>query len=236
MRVVRDLDGDEIAFPRLLARDLVREAPTFRGAPNPETGETLIYGPGPDFVTGWGSVEPGRVVDLLRAQREEADVFREEEISGGEWHSWRIPVDGSLSEAALRVTVAWDDVPGPVMSSDFEPKLVNDLDIVLISPSGEAYGPWILDPLPIDEATYFEGLDPITTADLRPARRCTASAWWEGEDTLGCEDHLNNVEQVLVDRPETGWWTLHVRAHQIPEGTQFYSLVMTQECSDNPSD
>ena len=128
------------------ARELVREAPTFRGAPNPETGETLIYGPGPDFVTGWGSVEPGRVVDLLRAQREAAAVVRAEEISGGEWHSWRIPVDGSLSEAALRVTVAWDDVPGPVMSSDFEPKLVNDLDIVLISPSGEAYGPWILDP------------------------------------------------------------------------------------------
>ena len=221
------------------ARDLVRMSPPYRDDANPDTGESLPYGPGPDFVTGWGLVRADRAIALLRHQASSADALQEREIAEGEVQSWRIPVDASSFDGSLRVTVVWDDAPGPVMSDDFESKLVNDLDVVLLSPSGVPHGPWVIDPLPIDSESYFDGIDPIETSDLRSARRCEPRDWWAGalgtEPRSGgeesCEDHRNNVEQVLVDAPESGWWTVVVRGGTVPEGPQRYSLFVTQDCS-----
>jgi len=221
------------------ARDLVRPTPPYRDDASPDTGESLPYTPGPDFVTGWGSVRADRAVALFRHQASGADAVQEREIAEGEVHTWRIPVDASTFSGPLRVTIVWDDAPGPVMTDDFEPKLVNDLDLVLISPTEVPHGPWVLDPLPIDPDSYFDGIDPIETSDLGGARRCEPRDWWapvlgtspRSEGAESCEDHRNNVEQVLVDAPETGWWTIAVRGGAVPEGPQRYSLFVTQDCS-----
>lgn len=107
---------------------------------------------------------------------------------------------------------------------------MHDLDLVLVSPSGVAHGPWMLSRPPLAENPY-EGIDPITTADIVPATRCAEPTYWEGAATEACEDHLNNVEQVVVDAPEAGTWTLRVRAADVWIGPQDYSLVLSQACS-----
>ena len=77
-----------------------------------------------------------------------------------------------------------------------EVTLVNDLDLVVTGPDGTQYYPWTLDPLAPDQ----------------PAVRTQA-------------DHINNIEQVLVENPAAGEWTIEVVGHNVPDGPQHFSLV-----------
>jgi len=77
--------------------------------------------------------------------------------------------------------------------------LVNDLDLVVTDSSGVRHFPWTLDPA-----------DP--NADAVRTQ----------------EDHLNNVEMILVDSAVLeGLWTLEVVGTDVPVGPQCYSLVYT---------
>lgn len=77
-----------------------------------------------------------------------------------------------------------------------ETALVNDLDLVVIDPLGVRYYPWTLDPA-------------LPTA---PAVRDR-------------EDHLNNVEQIVIDDPLPGTYLVHVRSYAIPHGPQTYTVT-----------
>ena len=80
------------------------------------------------------------------------------------------------------------------------PALVNDLDLWVLSPSAQQAFPWTLNPL-----------NPSFNAVRTRA------------------DHVNNIEQVVVDAPEAGTWSVEVRGFNIPDGPQSFSI-----CS-NPS-
>jgi len=73
--------------------------------------------------------------------------------------------------------------------------LVNDLDLVVIDPLGRRWFPWTLNP----------------AAPAEPAVR-------------GRVDRLNNVEQVFVEEPTAGEWTVEVAGFAVPSGPQGYSL------------
>lgn len=79
-------------------------------------------------------------------------------------------------------------------------QLVNDLDLTAVSPSGATYYPWTLEP----------------SNPSAPALRTKA-------------DHRNNVEQVVVDAPEPGLWTVRVTGTSVPQGPQTYTLATTPE-------
>jgi hypothetical protein len=96
----------------------------------------------------------------------------------------------------VRFMVYWSD---PAATPGASPALVNNLDLVVTDPSTNAYLPWILDPTP----------DPITL-DL-PATN--------GVDTL------NNVEQVLINNPEAGDYTIDITGFNVPMGPQEYFVV-----------
>ncbi len=96
----------------------------------------------------------------------------------------------------LRVMLMWPDKAAAVNAN---PAIVNDLDLVLVDPSSNTHLPWVLDPTP----------DPA---------RLDAPA------TRG-EDHLNTMEQVTVDNPASGAWTVRVTGHAIPQGPQTYYIV-----------
>ena len=76
-----------------------------------------------------------------------------------------------------------------------EAALVNDLDLLVTGPAG-TFHPWTLDPL-----------DPAA-----PAVRTGP-------------DHLNNIEQVVVDDPTPGTWFVQVHGFSVPQGPQTFSIA-----------
>jgi fibronectin type 3 domain-containing protein len=75
------------------------------------------------------------------------------------------------------------------------PSLINDLDLRVLDPSSSQAFPWTLDPS-----------SPSTPA-VRTAR-----------------NSRDNVEQVLVDNPVAGIWTVEVAGFSVPQGPQPFSI------------
>ena len=95
-----------------------------------------IEAPGPDYRSGFGSVRVQPAVDTILEER-----FLEAEIAQNETYAFIVIVDPDDTE--LRVTLAWDDVPG---TPNVDPVLVNDLDLRVIGPDATVHLPWTLDP------------------------------------------------------------------------------------------
>ncbi len=96
----------------------------------------------------------------------------------------------------VRFMVYWSD---PAATAGADPALVNDLDLVVKNPSNTSFLPWILDPTP--NATTLD--NPATTG----------------------VDRLNNVEQVLINNPAAGNYTVDVSGFNVPFGPQEYFVV-----------
>ena len=189
------------------AEDLVQD-PAVGGEPaNADTGVPVVYHAGPDWATGYG------LIDAVAATRTVGNPgqFLEDEItSTGEVDSHEFLVRPGTPE--LKVTLVWDDFPGSILTPNTAPKLVNDLDLVLIGPNGAVHEPLVLPPLPPEvPAPNYTGVDPINPGDIAAAAPGT--------------DHLNNVEQVRVASPLPGLWRARVRGYAVPQPIQKYSLV-----------
>ncbi|MBD0254802.1 MAG: S8 family serine peptidase [Cytophagales bacterium] len=102
----------------------------------------------------------------------------------------------------LKVTLAWND---PAARPNATPALENDLDLRLAGPGG-AWLPWKLDP----------------TAD--PARLAAPA-------TRG-EDHLNNVEQVSLEKPAAGTYTVAVKGFAVGAGAQAFYVAYQWDAGD----
>lgn len=212
-----------------------------------QKGRYTKFGKGPDFVTGWGNVNTRAALDFISGynpRTKEFPYFKEFAVADGMEKRWRFRVKGEKEK--IRVTLVWDDAPGEIdYSTDgkkvFESKLVNDLDLYLISPSGKYYYPWRLDPLPTDainEKGYpvdgfpEEGLENIKESDVRDAYNYCNS---QNRLEAACFDHLNNVEVVDVEHPELGNWQAVVRGFSVEKGNdssgnaQIASIVADEE-------
>ncbi len=148
-------------------------------------GARDLGNPGPDYTFGWGLIDSvasaGLITDTLyRNGSISADTFIPFSISVGE------------NETELKATLVWLDVAGTASASK---ALVNDLDLVLKSPSGNTFSPWVLN-----------------------ANNPNSSAI-TGTNTV------DNVEQTVVTNPEAGLWTIEVHGRTIPEGPVEFSLV-----------
>lgn len=98
--------------------------------------------------------------------------------------------------AEVRVMVYWPDPEGFEQAAI---SLLNDLNTRLIGPDGSTNMPWVLDHSP----------DPILLNT--PA-------------TKGV-DFLNNMEQIAIDNPDAGEYTLQVDGDLVPFGTNDYYVV-----------
>jgi len=142
---------------------------------------------GPDYMGGYGSVRVRDAIDLLRA-----GAVREGGVGQGQAQTFVIRVPSGMR--TFKATLAWDDAPA---APNVSAALVNDLDIVAISPRGGVrYYPWTLDP----------------AAPSSPAVRTQP-------------DRVNNLEQVLVNSPPGGNWVIRVEGYSVPVGPQGFSLV-----------
>ncbi len=106
-------------------------------------------------------------------------------------------IDVPADQHNLKVTLVWADPP----ADPFVTKaLVNDLDLTLRNTTtGEAWEPWILDTSPSTEALQ------------QAAQRG--------------KDHLNNVEQVSVNRPAPGSYEFTVTGYEVTSGPQKFFLA-----------
>ena len=94
-----------------------------------------------------------------------------------------------------KIMLYWPETP----ASEFAPKaLINDLDISVAGANAPVYLPWKLDPTP----------DPVILNT--PAGK--------GRDSL------NNVEQVAIDNPVAGVYTISVTGMEVPLGPQPFYL------------
>ncbi len=147
--------------------------------------------PGPDYAYGYGevdgkaaviAVQDGQFIEVCLEAGQGSNVFTVRVMQVNE---------GSQK---LQVSLAWDDVAAVPNSAG--PNLVNDLDLVLIDPSGTPHKPWVLDPAQPEQ----------------PAQRGA--------------NHLDNVEQVTVNNPASGTWVIRVDPFRIPQGPQRYALAV----------
>jgi len=96
----------------------------------------------------------------------------------------------------LRVMLYWNDVEGDPLASK---ALVNDLNFIVSDPSSNNTEPWVLNPAPN-----------ATTLNANAVR--------------GVDD-LNNMEQVTINDPVAGVYTISIDGFLIPQGPQKYYLV-----------
>jgi subtilisin family serine protease len=197
------------------AEDLVHKTADPRDPLNPDTLEPVLYHEGPDFATGYGLVNALKAVELIKAAAS-APLIQESALNSGK-HTYRIKVPSGQSE--LKVILAWDDVEGDSSLYITTPQLINDLDLVLIDPSGVKHYPWTINPIPAQSCNWSvdgctEGVRSI------PPERIKAA--FKGVDTR------NNVEMAQVKNPTSGTWRVVVDGEKIAnvaDGPQSYSLV-----------
>lgn len=92
-----------------------------------------------------------------------------------------------------KIMLYWVDPPGTIGTTK---ALINDLDLTITSPSGETLLPLVPDHTP----------DPVLLNT--PASAGT--------------DHLNNAEQIVINNPEPGEYTININGYLIPQGPQQY--------------
>lgn len=150
------------------------------------TGEDL-GNPGPDFKFGWGRINARRAFNVIASNQ-----YFNDSISQGGNNNHQITIPAGVSE--LRVMVYWMDKEA---STNADPALVNDINMVLTDPAMMSYDPWVLDHTPAN-------------VDLNAVRAV---------------DNLNNMEQVTLTNPLPGIYTIDVNGFSIPEGPQKYYVT-----------
>lgn len=111
-------------------------------------------------------------------------------------------LDVPANAVNLKITVVWND---PATTENAAKALVNDLDLT-VSQGGNTWNPWILN----------------TTADATALN----------QDATTGEDHLNNVEQVTVDAPTAGTYTIQIKGTNITTTNQSFYIAYQWDIKD----
>ncbi len=152
---------------------------------------------GPDNQFGYGTI---RIVPAIEQMR--SGNWKAADVGNGGSASYLVIVPPGGTDP-LKVTLAWDDFPStPPVGGQGQGGLINDLDLVVTSPSNVRAYPWTL-----------QGLSGNPAA---PAVQTQ-------------ENHVDNIEQVYVANPEPGAWLVEVRGTTVPEGPQPFSIVASPQ-------
>ncbi len=96
----------------------------------------------------------------------------------------------------LKVSLAWNDAPAQLNAPY---ALINDLDLSVTTPAGATLLPWGL-------STY-----PLADSLLKPAKRQ--------------RDTLNNTEQVTLQNPPAGMYTINIKGSRVTQGQQVFYVA-----------
>ena len=140
--------------------------------------------PGPDYTYGYGMPNATRAWENLQSNQYIYDTIDHNEIK-----TFSIPVSADVSMA--RFLLYWHDQEASPAATT---TLVNNLDIVILSPNGDSIHPLVLNPAPNSNTLNH----PATPA----------------------VDTLNNVEQITIPFPESGNYTVILKGTKVPLGPQ----------------
>jgi len=162
---------------------------------------------GPDYAYGWGLVNVKAAADALKAYQTNAAACRiiEDRVATNRAGvGYRFTWNGL---SPIRATLCWTDPAGTATTAhDLRtPRLVNNLDLRVIGPTGTVYRPWVM-PFVGNWATNTYA-SPATTGS----------------------NYTDNVEQVLIASPGVpGIYTARVTyAGTLSGGSQTFSLILT---------
>lgn len=167
---------------------------------------------GPDYLYGWGLVDAAAAAKFLNDARSLApNVHHLVQASyTGTAQDYPFVAAGA---GPFKATLVWNDPPPSVLPGfdldDPARAIVNDLDLIVIGPPGSTtYRPWTLD-----------RANPAAAA-IRTSRNA-----------------VDNVEQVLIDAPSAGTYTVRV-SHTVSASAQDYSLLVSVDrgCAICPGD
>lgn len=96
----------------------------------------------------------------------------------------------------LKVMLYWHDLPATLGATE---DLVNDLDLEVVTPSSQVFLPWVLN--------SFADFDSLNAQPIRK------------------KDHLNNVEQVTIDFPDAGNYSIRVNSFFQTLSSQRFTLT-----------
>lgn len=162
---------------------------------------------GPDYLYGWGLMNTEAAAKLIEKQAEGGSnpTLIENALSAAQpsqtyTFTWN-GVD------PIRVTLCWTDPPAASSSTHDlrSPALVNDLNLTVTAPGGATHLPFVMP---------YVG-DWSVAKLTAPAERGV--------------NHVDNVEQVLVESPsQSGVYTVTVNhAGSLTNGTQPYSVILS---------
>ena len=183
--------------------------------------------PGPDYRLGYGVVNATRAVQLISNDSLSGGTpsfygpkpFYKEVLLGAT-NRIQFRVNRIDANTPIRITAAWSDSSGPGQANNLlDPqaaRLVNDLDVRIYPPGAVINAasknavttarPWILNP----DLT-------VRAANIRGAAATTG------------DDSRNNLEQVALNSPATGDYTVVVdhKGFALNGGSQWVSLVIS---------
>lgn len=217
------------------ATDIVGNDIVGGGFNNPDINAPVAAFVGPDFATGYGLVNAAAALELIQ---ETPGNIIEDEITGTCDKKMRIfNVVAGLPQ--LKITLAWDDPEGDPNSASTDTKLVNDLDLVLVDPNGVKHYPWLLNQTPSipndmqqcgDTINVTRALTPTNSPNfISPGNPGNVNDPISAADFVAAgngRDHLNNLEQAVVNSPVAGMWTIMVEGFGVPLGPQRFSLII----------
>jgi len=158
---------------------------------------------GPDYRYGWGLMDVNSAADYIKKDYEDPSGQRiiEGVLTAGQTKPYTFTFDGS--SPFIRATLCWIDPPGSAVDEldSNSPRLINDLDLRILDNSDPniSYHAYILDP-------------------NSPAA-----------DANTGDNVLDNVEQVYIDSPPVGTYTVEI-GHKgtLTNGLQNYSLILNK--------
>ena len=149
---------------------------------------------------GWGLVNAEEAGRLINFDGFGNNVIDEQVLSNGSTYTRDINSDGN---SPIKVTICWTDPAGTPVSANYLNNRTPMLvnDLDLKITNGATYYPWKLDP-------------------ENPANAATNSG----------ENNVDNVEQVYIELPSAGTYTIEV-SHDgsLTGGSQAFSIIVSGE-------
>jgi len=162
---------------------------------------------GPDYAHGWGLVNAADAATFLSNAATGADG---DSLIEGVYNGMELAFDVvSAGVDPIKATIVWTDPPGAPQSDGLDVRtsvLVNDLELTITGDGGTTLFPWTLNPI----------------APASPAVRTSPN-------------HVDNVEQVLIDSPSLGVHTIHVSATGNVPNQPFTLLISGADSGVKPT-